>query len=105
MSDPIHQLDAAIEGVERDEDIDPRELRSRIDRLEARFSHLVRHVTERGDHLAKGHCSAVSWVMDTCAMSQSTASDRLCVGEQLQAMPRVALALSSGEIGYQSAAV
>jgi Domain of unknown function (DUF222)/HNH endonuclease len=105
MSPPINQLDLAIEVVERDENIDPRELRSRIDRLEARFSQLVHQATERGDHLVKGHCSAVSWVRDTCAMSQSTASDRLCVGAQLDSLPLVANALRSGEIGYQSASV
>jgi hypothetical protein len=38
-------------------------------------------------------------------MSRNSASDRLCVGEQIDSLPRVAEALSSGEIGYQSAAV
>ncbi|HSS61568.1 MAG TPA: DUF222 domain-containing protein, partial [Candidatus Limnocylindrales bacterium] len=47
----------------------------------------------------------VSWVASTCSMSPTSASDRLCIGEQLAAMPRVAEALSSGEIGYQSASV
>ena len=43
--------------------------------------------------------------MSTCNLSQSAASDRLCVGRHLESMPRVAAALSSGEIGYQSASV
>src|SRR5256886_4085071 len=38
-------------------------------------------------------------------MSKTTAADRLCVGEQLGNLPRVAEALSSGQIGYQAAAV
>src|SRR5579864_4374334 len=105
MADRLRGLDLAIQLVEDDEDLDPRELRLCIDRLEVVFSRAVRRATERGDHLAKGHCSAVSWVMDTCAMSQSTASDRLCVGEQLDSLPLVADALKSGEIGYQSASV
>src|SRR5258708_37947592 len=36
-------------------------------------------------------------------MSISSAADRVCVGEQLESLPKVAAALSSGEISYQSA--
>jgi hypothetical protein len=107
MSGRLQQLAAAVSRVEQlDElDVDPKALRSLIDRLEGKFSRVVRRVTERGDHLIDGHCSAVSWVMDTCRMSQSSASDRLCVGKQLESTPLVAQALSSGQIGYQSASV
>ena len=103
----LEALVAAVAEVElADElDIDPKALRSLIDRLEGKFARVVRQITERGDHLVNGHCSAVSWVMDTCTMSQHSASDRLCVGEQLQSLPKVAEALSNGEIGYQSASV
>ena len=86
-------------------EVDPRRLRSLIDRLEGKFSRVVRRRAERGDHLASGHCSAVSWVMSTCTMSQGSASDRLCVGKQLESLPVVDEALSSGRIGYQSASV
>src|SRR5207245_113910 len=54
--------------------------------------------------LAAGQ-SACGWVASTCRSSPSAAADRLCVGEQLESMPRVAEALSSGEIGYQAASV
>lgn len=91
--------------VELAQDLDPEELRSLIDRLEARFAGMVHEATARGDHLVNGHCSAVSWVMDTFTMSQNSASDRLRVGEQLESLPMVDEALKSGEIGYQSAAV
>jgi hypothetical protein len=37
-------------------------------------------------------------------MSLSAAADRLCVGEQLESMPRLAEALRSGEVGFQAAA-
>jgi hypothetical protein len=37
-------------------------------------------------------------------MSKTAAADRLCVGEQLESLPRVAAALCSGEIGFQAAA-
>src|SRR5438105_3570069 len=38
-------------------------------------------------------------------MSRTAAADRLCVGEQLSNLPRIAEALRSGHIGYQAAAV
>jgi hypothetical protein len=38
-------------------------------------------------------------------MSLNSAADRVCVGEQLESLPKVTAALSSGEIGYQSASV
>jgi hypothetical protein len=107
MSEPLQQLAAAVSRVEQSDelDVDPKTLRSLIDRLEGKFSRVVRRVTERSGHLVDGHCSAVSWVMDTCAMSQGSASDRLCVGKQLESLPLVAEALSRGQIGYQSASV
>jgi hypothetical protein len=103
MNDALFRLSCAAQEI--DEDVDPVELRKVIDCLEGKFSSVVRRVTERGDHLVKGHCSAVSWVMHTFTMSQTSASDRLCVGEQLESMPTVAEALKSGAIGYQSASV
>ena len=38
-------------------------------------------------------------------MSKTTAADRLCVGDQLSNLPKIAEALSSGQIGYQATAV
>jgi hypothetical protein len=38
-------------------------------------------------------------------MSVNSAADRLCVGEQLESLPKVAAALTSGEIGYQSVSI
>src|ERR1700694_381493 len=96
----------SVEAVlELAEGLDLKQRRSLIDRLEARFAAKVHEATARGDHLVNGHCSAVSWVMDTFTMSQSSASDRLRVGKQLESLPDVADALVSGQIGYQSAAV
>ncbi|TMF73143.1 MAG: DUF222 domain-containing protein [Chloroflexi bacterium] len=57
-----------------------------------------------GDHLLTGQ-TACSWVARTCAMSKNSAGDRLCLGEQLEEMPRVAESLSAGGIGYQAASV
>ena len=108
MLSELDQLESAVSDFVKGADeleVDPKRLRSQIDRLEGKFARVVRRRSERGDHLASGHCSAVSWVMSTCAMSQGSASDRLCVGKQLEALPEVAVKLSSGEIGYQSASV
>src|SRR5712692_4393956 len=105
MSEPLEQLAAAVAEVHRADYLDPILLRSLIDRLEGLFCRVVRQGTAHGDHLVTGHCSAVAWLVDTCGLSQTSASDRLCVGKQLESMPVVAEALSSGQIGYQSASV
>jgi hypothetical protein len=76
-----------------------------MDALEFEFSSMVRRVQRRGDHLVNGNMTAASWISQTCGMSVTSAADRLCVGTQLESLPRVAEALSSGEIGYQSASV
>jgi hypothetical protein len=94
-----------IEGLD-DGEIDPKELSSVVDRLQLKFCRVVNRAKQRGDHLSPGtNVSAVGWVAEACAMSRNSASDRLCVGEQIVSLPSVAEALSSGEIGYQSAAV
>jgi len=84
---------------------DPKRLRAAIDALELEFSSMVRRVQQRGDHLLDGNITAAAWISRTCGMSVTSAADRLCVGEQLQSMPKVAAALGSGEIGFQSASV
>jgi hypothetical protein len=66
---------------------------------------MVRRAQQRGDHLVDGNISAASWIGRSCSMSVTSASDRLCVGEQIDSLPIVAEALSRGEIGYQSASV
>ena len=38
-------------------------------------------------------------------MSPNSVGDRLCVGKHLESLPRIAAALGSGEISYQSASV
>jgi hypothetical protein len=69
------------------------------------FSAVVSRAKARGEHLIGGNITAASWISRTCSMSVTSAADRLCVGEQLQSLPKIADALSSGEIGYQSASV
>ncbi|HEV2477354.1 MAG TPA: DUF222 domain-containing protein [Candidatus Dormibacteraeota bacterium] len=104
MSDELDQLELAVRRVELADGLDPTRLRSLADRLEGKFAQIVHRSTASGDHQMTGN-SPVSWVASTCSMTPTSASDRLCVGAQLEHMPRVAAALSSGEIGYQCASV
>jgi hypothetical protein len=104
---PLSKLQAAVRDFQALEErrVDPRGLRAAIDALESEFSTEVREVQNSGDHLVNGNITASSWISRTCGMSLTSAADRLCVGEQLQSLPKIAAALSSGEIGYQSTSV
>ncbi|HXJ30806.1 MAG TPA: DUF222 domain-containing protein, partial [Gemmatimonadales bacterium] len=86
-----------------DEPVDLKELRVVIDSLEGLFSLRAQRSRLAGEHLVAGSISAASWIARTCGMTISSAADRVCVGEQLESLPRVAEALGSGEISYQSA--
>src|SRR6266513_1332921 len=107
MSVELRALESAIADFDRDADldfVDPKRLSAVIDRLQGTLCSVVSRAKKRGDHLLAGQ-SACTWVSTQCQMSKTTAADRLCVGEQLGNLPRVAEALSSGQIGYQAAAV
>src|SRR5260370_26600442 len=86
-------------------DVDHKQLRAAIDALEGIFSAVVKRAQERGDHLVDGNIGAASWISRNCGMSVTSAADRLCVGEQLRSLPKIAAALSSGEMRSQSAAL
>ncbi len=104
----LSKLEEAVRDFHRDHeplDDDPKRLRVVIDALELEFSSMVRRVQRRGDHLVDGNITAASWISRTCGMSLTSAADRLCVGEQLESLPKVSEALGSGEIGYQSTSV
>jgi hypothetical protein len=102
----LDQLETAIAELEDFDEavLDPKRLSILIDRMQIKFCRVVDHGKRNGDHLLTG-MSPVGWVAETCAMSRNSASDRLCVGEQIASLPKVAQALSAGQIGYQSAAV
>src|SRR3989441_9358378 len=104
---PLSKLQAAVREfqVRDDRRVDPKGLRAVIDALEGEFATEVRDAQKSGDHQVNGNITAASWISRTCGMSVTSAADRLCVGEQLQSLPKVASALSSGEIGYQSTSV
>src|SRR5258708_8839538 len=101
-------LDATRKYQARDldpENGDLKSLRAGMDGLESEFSAMARRARQRGDHLLSGTASAATWISRTCNMSVTSAADRLRVGEQLDSLPKVAGALSTGEIGYQSSSL
>ena len=103
----IDNLEAAVAefGAGADLDfVDPYRLSRVINMLEGIRSKVVHRATLRGEHLLAGQ-SACTWVALQCHMSKNSAADRLCIGAQLEKMPRVDAALSSGEIGLQAASV
>ncbi|HEX7264899.1 MAG TPA: hypothetical protein VF383_12040, partial [Candidatus Dormibacteraeota bacterium] len=104
---PLSKLQAAVLEFQAREKrrVEPKGLRAVIDALECEFSSEVCEVQKSGDHLVNGNITASSWISRTCGMSVTSAADRLCVGEQLQSLPKIAAALSSGEISYQSTSV
>src|SRR5438034_689586 len=107
MSVELRTLETAIADFDREADddfVDPRRLSAAIDRLQGKLCRVVAAARTRGDHLLAGQ-SACTWVASQCQMSKTAAADRLCVGEQLNNLPEIGRALSSGEIGYQAAAV
>src|ERR1700737_524083 len=95
----IRQIEALDDG-----EVDPKELSSAADRLQLKLCRVVSHSKRNGDHLLTA-MSPVGWVAETCALSRNSAADRLCVGEQIASLPKVAQALGTGQIGYQSVAV
>src|SRR5260370_16095639 len=106
---PLEELVGAIRKYQA-RDLDPenddlRSLRAGMDGLESEFSTMARRARQRGDDLLSGTAAAATWISRTCNMSVTSGADRLRVGEQLEELPKVAGALSSGEIGYQSASL
>lgn len=99
----FEQLKAQVLGLD-DSEIDPKELSGLIDALQGKLCRVVAAGAKRGDHLLTGQ-SPVSWVAQSCSMSKTSASDRLCVGAQLASLPQVEAALTEGQIGYQATSV
>src|SRR5436309_14468945 len=107
MSAELRTLETAIADFDREADddfVDTRRLSAAIDRLQGKLCRVVAAARKRGEHLLAGQ-SPCSWVAVQCQMSRTSAADRLCVGEELAHLPRIAQALSSGEIGFQAASV
>jgi Domain of unknown function (DUF222) len=97
---------AARKFLARDElGVDPKRYRAVIDALDGDFSSVTIEAQKSGEHLVAGNISAASWIARTCGMSVTSAADRVCVGSQLASLPKVAAALGSGEISFQSTSV
>src|SRR6267143_3016988 len=101
---PLSNLQEAVREFQAREDrrVDLKGLRAGIDALEGEFATEARDVQKTGVHLSDGTATVVTWISRTCGMSATSAADRLCVGKQLESLPRIAEALRSGEISYQS---
>src|SRR2546429_7911138 len=107
MFDELESLETEIREFQANADldfVDPKRLSTAVNSLQGTLSRVVDRARKRGDHLLTGQ-PACPWGANPCQTSPTAAADRLCVGEQLESMPRVAEALSSGEIGYQAASV
>ena len=103
----LAKLAGAIREFEdRDDlDVDPKGLRQQIDALEAQFAAQARRSQQAGAHLADGNAGVVTWLSRLCRMSVTSVADRLCVGKQLESLPKIAEALRTGQISYQSTAL
>src|SRR5438552_4502535 len=107
VAEELERLESAAQDFELEADddfVDPKRLAAVIDRLQGKLCRVLDQAKKRGDHLLAGQ-TACAWVSVTCLMSRTAAADRLCVGEQLGHLPRIAAALSSGRIGHQATAV
>ena len=88
-----------------DRRVDLKRLRVVIDSLEGEFSAEARSSQLSGDNLADGSAGVVTWLSRLCGMSATSVADRLCVGRELESLPKIAEALRIGEISYQSTAL
>ncbi len=100
-------LQKAVRDFQAREDrrIDFKGLRVLIDALEAEFSAEARSAQLGRDNLVDGSATVVTWIGRLCGMSATSVADRLCVGRELESLPRIAEALRTGDISYQSASV
>src|SRR2546428_2969258 len=107
MFDELERLEAEVREFQQNADLDfvaPKRLSTVVNSLQGTLSRVVDRARKRGDYVLTGQ-SACTWVAKTCQITPTAAADRLCVGEQLESMPKLAEALSSGEVGYQAASV
>src|SRR5437660_8790618 len=103
MPDGLENLEASAREFRSSADfdfVDPKRLAAVIDGLQGDLCQVLNQAKKRGEHMLTGQ-TPCSWVAQTCGLTPNAASDRLCVGKHLEAMPRVTEALGTGEIGYQ----
>jgi hypothetical protein len=107
LQEPIADLEEAVRKFQAREDrrVDPKRLRTVMDALECEFSVETRDCQVTGTHLADGSATVVTWMSRLCGMSATSVAERLCVGKQLESLPKTAEALRTGDISYQKAAL
>jgi hypothetical protein len=100
----IAELEEAVRKFQARDDrrVDPKRLQVVRDAIDYEFSVETRACQVTGTHLADGSATVVTWMSRMCGMSATSVADRLCVGTQLESLPKIADALSAGEISYQS---
>ena len=101
---PLSKLETAVRDFQARDDrrVDPIGLRAVIDALEGEFAAETQQAGKAGDHFADGWSTVATWISQTCGMYLNSAADRLCVGRQLESLPKIAAALSAGRISYQA---
>ena len=107
MQDGLERLEVELREFQQNADldyVDPGRLSSLVDSLQGTLCEVLNRAKKRGHHLLTGQ-TPCGWAAQTCRLTPNSASDRLCVGKHLESMPKVAGALSDGEIGYQSVSV
>jgi Domain of unknown function (DUF222) len=98
--------EAVHEFLARDErSVDLKSYRAVIDSLDGDFAVQTLEARKVGANRADGSASVVTWMSRLCGMSATSVADRLCVGTQLESLPKIAKALRTGEISYQSTSV
>ena len=77
----------------------------RVQREQARFTHKLRNFDLANAHAASGALTLTAWMRVNLKMTGTQAAQQLMLARQLDALPKTASALASGEISYHHAAV
>src|SRR3984893_16761793 len=76
------------------------QLRHICDRLELEFSVSAARFAATDEYEAQGSVSPIDWIRHQCKMSGHAASERVCVGEELERLPLSTEAVGEGRIGF-----
>lgn len=76
------------------------QMRQVIDILEVEFAEVSGAFAATDEYEIQGSVSPIEWIRHNCKTSGRTAADRVCVGEQLDRLPRSVDAVEDGRIGF-----
>lgn len=85
--------------------LDLPELSRCLNLLHLKFSEMAAAFAQTDEFDAWGSVSPIHWIRNSCHLSGGAAADRIAVGEQLQKTPHSAVAMASGQIGFQHLAL